>query len=46
MAMPNRITELPKEELSAKMVSALDVLGTKKTTQELFADEEDTDLPF
>jgi hypothetical protein len=46
MALPNRVAELPKPELSAKVVSALDVLGAKKTTQELFADEEDTDLPF
>jgi len=46
MALPNRVTELPKPELSAKVVSALEVLGAKKTTQELFADEEDTGLPF
>jgi hypothetical protein len=47
MALPNRVTELPKpDELSAKVVSELEVLGAKKTTQELFADEEDTDLPF
>ena len=46
MALPNRVDELPKPELSAKVASALDVLGTKKTTQELFANEEDSDLPF
>lgn len=47
MSLPNGIEELPKEQgLPSKAKSALEVLGAKKTTQEVFANEEANDLPF